>query len=240
MEEELRLAPPPEGCEQTPAIRWTGRAELRLREDRHETGGWLLPRNRLVLLGADWEIAQTGLERHCVQPEPAPDLSGRTTRRTARVVRDFATRGRFAAAEPPFAGFLYLPEEPALSPSGRVLPAPPPSPDKFRPGQYELAPPTPCAGLEAAGTRDEEGVQLPAPQLVSCRFETPLLQRFAPGRTTAEDAQSCPDEPRFALEEGARLSGQRACESTARDGSASRLAAEWDLRRVPCAAPAED
>jgi hypothetical protein len=164
----------------------------------------------------------------------------RRTRRSTRVVQDFAADGRFAPAEPPFAGFLYQPVQPALSPSGRPLPPPPPSPDKFRPGQYELEPPTPCAGLQAEGAREEEGVRLPAPQVVRCSFASPLLQRFAPGRTTAEDAQGCPDEPRFALEDGARLAGRRACESTARDGSASRLAAEWDLRRVPCAAGADE
>jgi hypothetical protein len=238
VEEELRLPPPPAGCEQTPAIRWTGRADVRLREEAHPTGGWLLPRHRLVLVRADWEIAQSGLERRCVEPEPAPDLAARTSRRTARVVRDFAASGRFEPDEPPVAGLLYQPQEPAVSPSGRPLPAPPPSPDKFRPGQYELDLPDPCRSLEAEGWREEEGARLPAPQIVRCNFASPLLQRFTPGRSVGDDAHACADEPRFALDEGARLQGERACESRALDGRSSRLAAEWDLRRVACdAAP---
>jgi hypothetical protein len=235
VEEELLLAPPPADCEQTPAIRWTGRAEVRLREEPYDARGWLLPFDRLVLVRADWEIAQTGMERRCVEPEPAPDLAGRTSRRTARIVRDFASRGRFVPDVPPLAGFLYRTQEPGVAPSGRPLPPPPPSPDKFRPGQYELDPPDPCPALEAEGWREEEGVRLPAPQIVRCAFASPLFQRFAPGRR-GDDARSCPDEPRFALEDGARLQGRRACEASALDGRKSRLSAEWDLRRVPCGA----
>jgi hypothetical protein len=234
VEEEHRFAPAPAGCQRTPFLRWSGHATWVLREEPRRTTGWLLPRTDLHTVRVEWEIAQTGFEEHCVLPDPAPDLTGRKTIRTGRIVRAATREGVHEPAGSERAGALYHSPPSRESPSGRPPPEPRLSPDRLRPGQYELTLPAPCLTFDAAGTRFEGEASFPAPQGVRCDFGLPIWIEFRPGHIRAEHERACADEPRF-LEDDAHLRGERRCAVEDRDGRGSVLLARWDLRAMPCA-----
>jgi hypothetical protein len=233
VEEEHRFAPAPEGCERTPSLRWTGRATWVLRQESPRTTAWLLPRSELRTVRVAWEIAQTGFEEHCLLPDPARDLTGREWIRSGRIVRAVAREGVHVPGDPALAGALYHRPPPLESPSGRPVPEPRLSPDRLRPGQYELTLPAPCHTFEAEGTRYDGPAKLPAPHGVRCDFGLPVWIEFRPGHTRTEHERTCADEPRF-IEDDVRLHGERRCEIEDRDGRASVLSARWDLRATPC------
>lgn len=237
VEERLHPGPPEPGCEPAGEIVWKGTALVRVRRGDRESRGWLIPHSPLHYERIDYEITQTGFEQRCIRPDPAPGLSGRSSREVRRIVQDASHRGVLeGGAEETPAGLLHHRAPPPVSPSGRPLPEPIPSPDKVVPGQYELRLPAPCRHFEAPGVRIDGGSRFPAPHLVRCSFGNPLLGLLQPGRTRADDARGCADARRTLDAEGA-MSGRTECAVAPPGGERSELAARWDLRPVACPPP---
>lgn len=204
VEERLHPGPPEPGCEPAGEIVWKGTALVRVRRGDRESRGWLIPHSPLHYERIDYEITQTGFEQRCIRPDPAPGLSGRSSREVRRIVQDASHRGVLEGARRrrPRASSTTARHHPSRRAAGRC-PSRFPRPTRSCPASTSSASPRhagtsrPRASASTAAPGSPHRTWCGAPSAIRCSDSSSPAARAptTPAGAPTRDARSTPRAP---------------------------------------------